>query len=64
MRYWFHKKHAFRDHTTPGSGTGIFMIGDSATLSLAGGWVLGVGDREKTYFSEPMSGRAEGGFFE
>jgi hypothetical protein len=23
-----------------------------------------VGDREKTYFSEPMPGRAEGGFFE
>src|ERR1700677_4474576 len=34
MRYWFHKKHPFRDYTTPGKGTGIFRMPDNTTLSL------------------------------
>src|ERR1700686_4488559 len=27
-KYWFHKKHAFRDFTTHGKGTGIYPIDD------------------------------------
>src|ERR1700761_5503969 len=49
VRYWFHKKHAFRDYsstdkgagTASGNGTGIFRIGDAATLSLVGDWGTG-----------------------
>src|ERR1700680_3574871 len=26
-KYWFHKKHAFRDYTTHGKGTGIYPFG-------------------------------------
>jgi Calcineurin-like phosphoesterase len=46
MRYWFHKKHAFRDYTAPGSGTGIFMIGESTTLSLVGDWGTGTDEAQ------------------
>ena len=40
-KYWFHKKHAFRDYTTHGKGTGIYPIDDRAKISLAGDWGTG-----------------------
>src|ERR1700693_3857478 len=27
-KYWFQKKHAFRDYSAPGKGTGVFTIED------------------------------------
>jgi hypothetical protein len=46
MRYWFRGKHPFRDYTTLGKGTGIFTIGDSATLSLLGDWGTGTDEAQ------------------
>src|SRR6202045_1470446 len=40
-KYWFHKKHAFRDYTTQGKGTGIYQIDDRVKLSIAGDWGTG-----------------------
>src|SRR5580700_95428 len=40
-KYWFHKKHAFRDYTTPGKGTGIYPIDDRVKISIAGDWGTG-----------------------
>ena len=47
VRYWFHKKHVFRDYTTPGKGTGMFPIADQATLSLVGDWGTGTDEARK-----------------
>ena len=35
-KYWFHKKHAFRDYTAHGKGTGIYPIDDRVKISVAG----------------------------
>src|ERR1700681_2163576 len=35
-KYWFRKKHAFRDYTTAGKGTGIYSIDDRVTIRIAG----------------------------
>jgi hypothetical protein len=40
-KYWFHKKHAFRDYTTHGKGTGIYPIDDRVKISIAGDWGTG-----------------------
>jgi hypothetical protein len=34
-KYWFHKKHAFRDYTTHGKGTGIYRNGPSSQSDVA-----------------------------
>lgn len=47
IRYWFHKKHPFRDYTTPGKGNGIFKIADRATFSLVGDWATGTDEAQK-----------------
>jgi Calcineurin-like phosphoesterase len=47
IRFWFHKKYTFRDYTAPGSGTGIYTIGDRVTLSLAGDWGTGTDEALK-----------------
>jgi hypothetical protein len=39
--YWFHKKHAFRDYTTHGKGTGIHPIDDRVKIAIAGDWGTG-----------------------
>ncbi len=41
IRYWFKKKHKFRDYTTPGKGTGIFKIEDHSTVSVVADWGTG-----------------------
>ena len=40
-KYWFHKKHAFRDYTTHDKGTGIYPIDDRVKISVAGDWGTG-----------------------
>jgi hypothetical protein len=40
-KYWFHKKHAFRDYTAHGKGTGIYPIDDRVKISIAGDWGTG-----------------------
>src|SRR5450631_4876016 len=40
-KYWFHKKHAFRDYTTHGKGTGIYPIDDRVKIGIAGDWGTG-----------------------
>jgi len=46
-RYWFKKKHEFRDYTAPGKGTGVYEIEDRATFSLIGDWGTGTDEAEK-----------------
>jgi calcineurin-like phosphoesterase family protein len=46
VRYWFHKRHAFLDYSPAGAGTGIFTIGDGATLSLVGDWGTGTNEAQ------------------
>jgi hypothetical protein len=40
-RFWFHKKHPFRDYTTKGKGTGIYPIDDRVKITIAGDWGTG-----------------------
>jgi hypothetical protein len=40
-KYWFRKKHAFRDYRTHGKGTGILPIDDRVKISIAGDWGTG-----------------------
>jgi hypothetical protein len=47
IRYWFHKKCAFRDYAGPGKGTGICRFGDAAKISLAGDWGTGTDEAQK-----------------
>ncbi len=47
IRYWFHKKHPFRDYTTPDKGNGILKIADRATFSLVGDWATGTDEAQK-----------------
>jgi Calcineurin-like phosphoesterase len=47
VRYWFHKKHDFRDYTTPGKGNGIYSVEDRVTLSLLGDWGTGTDEAQK-----------------
>jgi hypothetical protein len=40
-KYWFHKKHAFRDYSAGAKGSGIYQIADRVKISLAGDWGTG-----------------------
>src|SRR6204780_1323860 len=40
-KYWFRKKHAFRDYTAHGKGSGIYPLDDRAKISIAGDWGTG-----------------------
>ncbi|HTZ74401.1 MAG TPA: metallophosphoesterase [Candidatus Aquilonibacter sp.] len=46
-RFWFHKKHKFREYSAPDEGTGVVPIADHATLSIAGDWGTGTDEAEK-----------------
>jgi hypothetical protein len=46
MRFWFRERHPFRDYTTPGKGTGIYPVGDRATLSVVGDWGTGTDEAQ------------------
>jgi hypothetical protein len=41
VKYMFHKKHKFRDYTTPGKGTGVYPMDDPVKISLVGDWGTG-----------------------
>jgi hypothetical protein len=53
-KYWFHKKHAFRDYTTGGKGSGIYPIEDRVKISIAGDW--GTGTDEARIVAAAMEG--------
>ncbi|HXN65702.1 MAG TPA: metallophosphoesterase, partial [Candidatus Acidoferrales bacterium] len=40
-KYWFHKRHKFRDYTGQDKGTGIYPIEDRVKISVAGDWGTG-----------------------
>jgi hypothetical protein len=40
-KYWFRKKHAFRDYTTREKGSGTYPIDDRVKISIAGDWGTG-----------------------
>jgi hypothetical protein len=46
VRFWFHKRHVFRDYSSAGAGSGIFTIDDAATLSLVGDWGTGTDEAQ------------------
>jgi hypothetical protein len=46
MRYWFHKKHPFRDYSAAGNGNGILKIDDRATVSVIGDWGTGTDEAQ------------------
>jgi hypothetical protein len=46
MRYWFHRKHPFRDYASAKEGNGIFTIADAATLSVVGDWGTGTDEAQ------------------
>jgi hypothetical protein len=58
-RFWFHKKHPFRDYTTKGKGTGIYPIDDRVKITIAGDW--GTGTDEARIVASAMK-RAEPDF--
>jgi len=47
IRYWFRDKHAFRDYTTAGKGSGVVTIADRVTLGLLGDWGTGTDEAQK-----------------
>jgi Calcineurin-like phosphoesterase len=47
VRYWFRKKHDFRDYTTTGKGNGIYSVEDRVTLGLLGDWGTGTDEAQK-----------------
>jgi len=58
-KYWFRKRHGFRDYTTHGKGTGIYPIDDRVKISLAGDW--GTGTDEAGIVAAAME-KIRGGF--
>src|ERR1035438_7603664 len=47
-KYWFHKKHVFRDYTMHGKGTGIYQIDDRVKISIAGDWGTGTDEARQS----------------
>jgi hypothetical protein len=45
-RYWFRRKHNFRDYSTAGKGNGIHEISDHSTLGLIGDWGTGTDEAQ------------------
>ena len=41
MRYWFHKKHPYRDHSDPARGNGVYKIENKTSLGILGDWGTG-----------------------
>jgi hypothetical protein len=46
-KYWFHKKHAFRDYTSHDKGNGIYPIDDRLKISLAADWATGTDEARR-----------------
>lgn len=45
-KFWFQKKHKFRDYTTSGKGNGIYEIADRTSISLIGDWGTGTDEAQ------------------
>jgi Calcineurin-like phosphoesterase len=45
-KYWFQKKHNFRDYTAPGKGNGVHEIADHTSISLMGDWGTGTDEAQ------------------
>lgn len=45
-KFWFKKKHNFRDYTTHGKGNGIYEIADRCTIDLIGDWGTGTDEAQ------------------
>ena len=45
-KFWFRRKHAFRDYTTHGKGTGIYEIADRTSISFVGDWGTGTDEAQ------------------
>jgi Calcineurin-like phosphoesterase len=47
VRYWFQRRHEFRDYTALGTENGIYSIEDRVDLSLLGDWGTGTDEAQK-----------------
>jgi Calcineurin-like phosphoesterase len=45
-KFWFGRKHAFRDYGASGKGNGIYQIGDRSRVSLIGDWGTGTDEAQ------------------
>ena len=45
-KFWFKKKHNFRDYTTNGKGNGIYEIAERCTIDLIGDWGTGTDEAQ------------------
>jgi Calcineurin-like phosphoesterase len=45
-RFWFRRKHKFRDYSTDGKGNGIYDIPDHTTIGLIGDWGTGTDEAQ------------------
>ena len=45
-RFWFQKRHPFRDFSDPGHGNGIYPLGANASLSVLGDWGTGTDEAQ------------------
>jgi hypothetical protein len=46
-KYWFRKKHAFRDYADSDRGTGIYALDDRVKISVAGDWGTGTDEAKQ-----------------
>src|SRR5215469_8254812 len=45
-KFWFHKRHKFRDYSEPGKGNGIYEIAEHSRISLLGDWGTGTDEAQ------------------
>jgi Calcineurin-like phosphoesterase len=45
-KFWFRRKHPFRDYTADEKGTGVYEMADRTTLSLVGDWGTGTDEAQ------------------
>jgi hypothetical protein len=45
-KFWFRRKHKFRDYTTAGKGNGIYEMASHAKVSLLGDWGTGTDEAQ------------------
>ncbi len=57
-KFWFRKRHKFRDYSEPGRGDGIYEIADHSRISLVGDWGTGT-DEAQTVADEVAKARPD-----
>lgn len=45
-KFWFQKRHPFRDFSDPGHGNGMYAVGANARLSVLGDWGTGTDEAQ------------------